>query len=146
MQRTTWPVLLLTVFISAFVYFQPTDNSLVQERNVRAHMEFLAGEAMKGRGSGTEHEHIAAQYVAAQLRQFGIEPAGDLAANGRKNFLQTIALTRRGFAEAPRLRFFTNNQTTEWTHGKEIVLLGIGFGKEKRGVSDWKEEILEIGN
>ena len=122
MQRTTWPVLLLTVFISAFVYFQPTDNSLVQERNVRAHMEFLAGEAMKGRGSGTEHEHIAAQYVAAQLRQFGIEPAGDLAANGRKNFLQTIALTRRGFAEAPRLRFSTNNQTTEWTHGKEIVL------------------------
>jgi hypothetical protein len=59
---------------------------LVQERNVRAHLEFLAGDALKGRGSMTEYEHIAAQYIAAQLRQFGIAPAGDAAANAQKIF------------------------------------------------------------
>jgi len=122
MQRVLWPVLLLAIFISAFVYIEPTDSPAIRERNVRAHMEFLAGEALKGRGSGTEHEHIAAQYVAAQLRQFGLEPAGDLAAKGWKTFLQTITLTKRAFAEAPRLRFSLHDKTMEWTHGKEIVL------------------------
>ena len=112
----------ITVLVMAFVQKDHRDANSIQERNVRAHMEFLAGDALQGRGSGTEYEHIAAQYIAAQLRQFGLEPAGDAETNGKKNFLQTITLTKRAFAEAPRLRFSANNQTTEWVHGKEIVL------------------------
>jgi hypothetical protein len=122
MQRMPLPILLLAIFVSAFVYFEPTDSPDIQEKNVRAHMEFLAGEALQGRGSGTQHEHIAAQYVAAQLRQFGIEPAGEASANGKKTFLQTITLTKRAFSEAPRLRFSLHDKTLEWTHGQEIVL------------------------
>jgi hypothetical protein len=49
----------------------------VCERCIRAHEEFLASDAMQGRGSGTHDELIAATYVASQLRQYGIEPAGD---------------------------------------------------------------------
>jgi len=122
MQRVLWPALVLAVFGSPFVYLDPADKMVIQERDVRAHMEFLAGDALKGRGSGTEHEHIAAQYAAAQLRQFGLAPAGDAEADGKKSFLQTITLTKRAFAEAPRLNFSLNDKTTEWTHGKEIVL------------------------
>jgi hypothetical protein len=40
-------------------------------------MDFLAGDALGGRGSGTRDEWIAATYVASQLRQWGIEPLGD---------------------------------------------------------------------
>jgi len=47
------------------------------ERHVRAHLEFLASDAMRGRGSGTHDELIAATYIAAQLRQYGVQPAGD---------------------------------------------------------------------
>src|SRR5580692_10045897 len=47
------------------------------ERCIRAHEEFLASDALQGRGSGTHDELIAATYVASQLRQYGIEPAGD---------------------------------------------------------------------
>ncbi len=49
----------------------------VLERNVRAHMEFLASDAMQGRGSGTQFELLAGHYIASQLRQYGVEPAGD---------------------------------------------------------------------
>jgi len=49
----------------------------VQERNVRAHLEFLASDALQGRASATQFERIAGQYIAAQFRQFGIEPAGE---------------------------------------------------------------------
>ena len=53
------------------------NTSLIEERNVRSHMEFLASDALQGRGSGTQFELIAGQYFASQMQQFGIEPAGD---------------------------------------------------------------------
>lgn len=58
-------------------------------------MEFLASDALQGRGSATQYELIAAQYIAAQLRQFGVEPAGDRDASGAKTFLQTTTFTPR---------------------------------------------------
>ena len=36
-------------------------------------MEFLAGDALNGRGSGTRDEWIAATYAAAQMRRLGLE-------------------------------------------------------------------------
>jgi hypothetical protein len=40
-------------------------------------MEFLAGDALNGRGSGTRDEWIAVTYAAAQMRRLGLEPLGD---------------------------------------------------------------------
>jgi Zn-dependent M28 family amino/carboxypeptidase len=40
-------------------------------------MEFLASDAMQGRGSGTHDELLAATFLASQLQEIGIEPAGD---------------------------------------------------------------------
>jgi Zn-dependent M28 family amino/carboxypeptidase len=40
-------------------------------------MEFLAGDAMNGRGSGTRDEWIAASYVASCMRRLGLDPLGD---------------------------------------------------------------------
>ena len=44
---------------------------------IRAHMEFLASDALRGRGSATADELVAATYVASELRAYGIAPAGD---------------------------------------------------------------------
>ena len=44
---------------------------------IRAHEEFLASDVMQGRGSATHDEWVAAAYVASELRQYGIQPAGD---------------------------------------------------------------------
>ncbi len=62
----------------------------VCERCIRAHEEFLASDAMQGRGSGTHDELVAATYVASQLRQYGIEPAGD---NG--GYIQRLAVQQK---------------------------------------------------
>jgi Zn-dependent M28 family amino/carboxypeptidase len=40
-------------------------------------MEFLAGDALNGRGTGTRDEWIAVTYAAAQMRRLGLEPMGD---------------------------------------------------------------------
>jgi Zn-dependent M28 family amino/carboxypeptidase len=93
------------------------------ERNVRAHMEFLASDAMQGRGSGTQFELLAGHYIASQLQQYGVEPAGDAGAAGRKSFIQTVTLTRQAFADAPALSFSAaGGAERRLVHGKEMLV------------------------
>ncbi|HZG53063.1 MAG TPA: M20/M25/M40 family metallo-hydrolase [Pyrinomonadaceae bacterium] len=96
----------------------------VYERNVRAHMEFLASDAMQGRGSGTQFELLAGHYIASQLRQYGVEPAGDAAgAAGQRSFIQTVTLTRQAFAAAPALSFtVAGGAEKRWMHGQEMLV------------------------
>jgi len=67
---------LFCVFVCFFTgaFSQQPDVDAAQ---IRGAMEFLASDAMQGRGSGTHDELLAAAYLASQLRQIGIEPAGD---------------------------------------------------------------------
>jgi hypothetical protein len=51
-----------------------------RQARLRAHLEFLASDALQGRASGSRDEWIAAVYAASQLRQAGVEPAGDAGA------------------------------------------------------------------
>lgn len=44
---------------------------------IKAHMTFLADDAMEGREAGTRGYDIAANYVAAQYALLGVKPAGD---------------------------------------------------------------------
>jgi hypothetical protein len=105
----------------------------VLERNVRAHMEFLASDAMQGRGSGTQFELLAGHYIASQLRQYGVEPAGDAGATaGQKSFIQTVALTRQAFADAPALSFSAAGGVEKrWVHGREMLVARITAGQLK---------------
>ncbi len=56
---------------------------------VLAHETFLAGPELQGRGSATRDEAIAAAYVAAQFRGFGLKTAP-----GMSGYLQTTNITR----------------------------------------------------
>ena len=47
------------------------------DRQIRGAMEFLASDALQGRASGSHDELLAATYLASQLREIGIQPAGD---------------------------------------------------------------------
>lgn len=105
--------------------------SRIEERNVRAQMEFLAGDAMQGRGSGTQFEWLAGQYIASQLRQFGVEPAGEANAAGEKTYIQTVNIIRNSFDEAPRLGYQSSSQTVTLEHGKEMIVLRMNAGEIK---------------
>lgn len=110
-------------------YAQPAmripGSSRIEERNVRAHMEFLAGDALQGRGSGTQFELIAAKYLASMLQQFGIEPAGEIGASGGKTYIQTVNVTRNTFAENPKLTY----GSTVLEFGKDMVVYQLASEK-----------------
>ena len=73
-------VLLLICMPWAFAAFAqkvPPAPYQVRPEWVRAHEEFLASDALQGRGGGTRDELIAATYLGSQMRAFGIAPAGE---------------------------------------------------------------------
>ncbi len=74
-------------------------------------MSFLADDAMRGRGSATHDEHVAALFAAAQFQQLGFEPGGDSG-----NFLQKIALTPDQRARTARreARFENTDRSETW--------------------------------
>ena len=98
---------------------QPAIKYAVKERNVRAELNFLASDAMQGRGSGTQFERITAEYVGSQFAQFGLEPAGENGWEGKPSFVQTVNIARRTFAEKPTVK--CGSRTFE--HGGEMVVL-----------------------
>jgi aminopeptidase YwaD len=104
-------------------------SAAVGETSVRAHMEFLASDALNGRGSGTRDEWIAVTYVAAQLRQWGLEPMGD---NG--SYVQTIAIDRPELAAAPVL----TAGDRRYTHGKEITVTSMNAPSMSGTIADVK--------
>jgi aminopeptidase YwaD len=92
------------------------------ERNIRAEMNFLASDAMQGRGSATGYERIAAEYIGSQFRQFGLEPAGDPDASGAPGFVQRVPLEGLKFTEPPTLRATFGGQTRSWQYGRDLLV------------------------
>ena len=88
----------------------------INEASVRSHMEFLASDAMNGRGSGTRDEWIAAAYLAAQMRKWRLEPLGD--DNG---YVKAVTLESFDVVSAPVLTI----GDARFAHGKEMIATAV---------------------
>jgi aminopeptidase YwaD len=83
---------------------------------IHAHMDFLASDALQGRGSGTRDEHIAATYVGAVLEHYGIAPAGD---NG--TYIQRAVILQPKLKTAPVAHYATDGGLgASWTYGQDF--------------------------
>ena len=89
---------------------RPVD-SIALEHEVRADMEFLADDALQGRGSATRDEHIAALFAAAQFQSLGLEPGGDSG-----TYLQKIALSpqQQSLLQKRIARFESTDRSATW--------------------------------
>jgi aminopeptidase YwaD len=115
--RTLLIPLLIGCSLGAYGQWR-TEPSQVCVLCIRAHMEFLASDALRGRGSATPDELVAATYIASELRAYGIEPAGD--AGG---YLQRATLVRRKLTGPPRITFKgPNGASVTWSYGKEFLV------------------------
>jgi hypothetical protein len=110
--------LFVTLALAAPAYAQTARD--ISEASVRGHMEFLASDALNGRGSGTRDEWIAATYIASELRRWGIEPLGD---NG--GYVQDVQIERSEVAAPPTLSFSGGTLT----HGKEMFVQVLSAAK-----------------
>ncbi len=128
---------------------------------VRAHEMFLASDAMRGRGSATPDELIAATYVASQFERFGLKPgAPDGSFIQRVELVQpvmegkaTLTAQSSGFTaleqgkdfilsrtegqsfSGPLVKVTTENASTAQFQPGSVVLLGADLGEQSRGIA-----------
>lgn len=137
-RRSLWILLAVALCASPFVRAQ-TSYQQVRERDVRASMQFLAGDALKGRGSGTEDEWIAAEYLGSMMMQFGVEPAGNKDSSGRTTYVQTVTIKRQGFSSAPTVTYGEGDKAVTLTHGKEMVVFRLNAPEIEGGLNKLKD-------
>jgi aminopeptidase YwaD len=88
-------------------------QATVSIRAIRAHMEFLASDALHGRGSGTRDEWITATYLASAMRYLDLEPL-----DGETGFVQEIEIQRFEVQAPPHLQ--VDGRTL--THGDAMLV------------------------
>jgi len=70
-------LLFAALFIAGQAPAQDTAKPDALGSHIQGELSLLAYDALKGRGSGTADEMVAAVYLASQLRELGIQSAGD---------------------------------------------------------------------
>ena len=94
---------------------RPADQRVAQR--VRADVEFLASDDLEGRDTGSRGHAIAADYVAAQFRAIGLEPAGE-----KGGWLQQVPFRRASFDKPPRLTLTIAGKPVELVQGADAAL------------------------
>ena len=68
--KRTFPLLL-------FVAAATAQTDQIAGERIRAHVKYLAGDLLEGRGVGARGGDLAAEYIATQFALLGAKPAGD---------------------------------------------------------------------
>ncbi|MCB0485387.1 MAG: M28 family peptidase [Flavobacteriaceae bacterium] len=68
----------LSILILFFIAFTAckTEKAYVPENKIKEDVTFLADDKLEGRGTGTEGEKMAAEYIAKRFKEMGIAPKG----------------------------------------------------------------------
>jgi Zn-dependent M28 family amino/carboxypeptidase len=148
--RKSSAALAVTVF-AATAFARKTDTPTFDAEKIRAHVKYLASDELEGRGTGQKGGDVAADYIAAQFKSYGLKPAAE---NG--TFFQQVpmvgvkTLPATTFALAPNSGaplelkalddYVTTNerQTETATIDAPIVFVGYGIVAPEYHWDDYK--------
>ena len=65
------------LFLLLFIpYLLPAQEAVPSPERIRKHIDYLASDRMKGRGTGSRENDKAARYIVKQFRKLGLAPLG----------------------------------------------------------------------
>src|SRR5689334_1083589 len=85
--------------------------------SMRGHLSFISSDALEGRLTPSRGLDLAAEYIAAQFRRIGLEPAA-----GDSYFQTTKLLVREQNPEAYVFTITANGQTVQVEPGQTMIL------------------------
>ena len=77
------PAILLFWLISSFSFGQDAAMNSINENDLKAHLDFIASDLLKGRKLGKSELEIAANYLVSNLKKMNVKPASE-----KDNYLQ----------------------------------------------------------
>ena len=122
--RKTSLIFLLLFIVSPIIKAQYEDSIYQVIDNFdynyfHKNLEYLSGDELRGRNTGTEEYHQAAQYVATEFENMGLLPWGD---NG--TFFQTVPLTQRSIIKSTiNFESNLNDEMVVANYGDDITLI-----------------------
>jgi Peptidase family M28/PA domain len=130
--------------LSAAVAEEGAEKSITAEA-MRAHVEFLASDALEGRETGTRGYEVAAEYVASRFRGMGLQPVSD------KGWFQQVPF-RGALVDSEKSvltiagKNFTNRKDVLFSPARvggtdsiaaPVVFVGYGIDDPKAGYNDY---------
>ena len=116
------------------------------ERRFQAHINYLASDALEGRGVGSHGIQLAAAYIARQFEEIGLEPTAP-----RNSYFHAVPMTlRRSLTSAGRLAFDGDPEPLRQGHDfaplavssneafdAKLVFCGYGIVSPQKGRDDF---------
>lgn len=84
---------------------------------LKADIAYLADDKLKGRQPGTEGFQMAADYVIARMKSYGVQPAGE---NG--GWLQQVRLRKAFTDKGAQVNLTVNGQSAQLEYGRDVVI------------------------
>ncbi len=125
---------------------QTTDG--ITSDSMRAHVEFLASDALEGRETGTRGYQVAAEYVAARYRAAGLKPASDkgwfqqvpFVANLVDDTASSFNINGQNFTNRKDVLFGPARKAGKEMHeNAQLVFVGFGIDDPQNGQNDYKD-------
>src|ERR1700681_3655068 len=124
----------------------------IDAEQIRATVKYLSDDALEGRGTGQKGGEMAADWIAAQFKSYGLLPAGDEGTYFQKvNFFGVTTDPRQTrFALVPKsgpeiaLKFADDYVANDQTHSEKseidapIVFVGYGINAPEYNWEDYK--------
>lgn len=98
----------------------------ITEAEMRDHIYFLASDYMKGRVGPSPEYEIAAQYVASQFAQAGLEPVKSELEN-MDGYFQLVPFEKGVYAEDVKWLVHSGDGKQEYLHNTDFKILEDGF-------------------
>jgi hypothetical protein len=122
----------------------------ITKDELRDHIFFLASDFLNGRVAATDEYEIAANYVASQFQNAGLEP-GVKMEDGSKSYLQGVPFARTTYSDVLKWAITKGQDKKEFIHGDDFkVMFGnnlnyqdadiawVGYGIEEPE-EDWND-------
>ncbi len=119
--KITIHYIVFIAFTAALVSAQSQNGNLPDVGKVKEHLEYLGSDLFAGRAAGSIGAALAAKYLALNLEQSGIQPAGD-----NNTFYQYVPMHGASPHIDTELKLFLNDNGLDLKLKKDFLMYGSG--------------------
>ncbi|GAA3924857.1 M28 family metallopeptidase [Luteimonas lutimaris] len=114
----------------------PADAPTFDPQRLSEMVKTLSSDDFEGRGPATAGEKKTIDYVTAQMQAAGLQPGGDVQADGTRAWTQAVPLLRSDIAGTPALSVTVDGKPRTLAQGEQIAVRAAMDGSKTVEITD----------